>query len=139
VATEKLSSESAGRNVADLMEFDLAQEMAEAEKKKPWAMGRFAQTLVKRPDMRVVLISIEKGAELKEHHADGSISVQVLRGAVRFAAGAEARILKAGQAVSLGASIKHEVQALEDAAFLLTISWPEAQRLEAMPHRGYGK
>lgn len=122
----------------NFVEFDLAHEMAEAEKKKPWAMGRFAQTLVKRPDMRVVLISIEKGAELKEHHADGSISVQVLKGAVRFTAGGETRELKTGHVLTLGASIKHEVEATEDTAFLLTIAWPEPQRLEAMPHRGYG-
>jgi len=123
----------------DLVELDLGNEIAEFEEKKPWPQGRYSRTLLKRPDLRVLLVSMEKGAELKEHHADGPITVQVLKGAVRFAAGAEARTLKTGQVVMLGASIKHEVEALEDAAILVTIAWPEAQRLEAMPHRGYGK
>jgi quercetin dioxygenase-like cupin family protein len=136
--TEKLSSESAERGVTDVMQFDLAQEMAESEQKKPWPAGRYTQTLLKRPDMRVLLIAMEKGAELKEHHVDGSISVQVLKGRVRFVAG-EGWELETGHVLTLAASIKHQVEALEDAAFLLTIAWPEAQRLEAMPHRGYGK
>jgi len=124
---------------ADLVEFDLVREMADAEQKKPWAHNRYTQTLLKRPDMRILLISLEKGAELKEHHADGAISVQVLKGSIRFAAQGDSRTMKTGSVVSLGASIKHAVEALEDSAFLLTISWPEAARLEAMPHRGYEK
>lgn len=121
------------------VEFDLARELAESEDKKPWPAGRYTQTLLKRADMRILLIAMQKGADLKEHHVDGSISVQVLKGAVRFAANGESRELKAGHVVSLGASIKHHVEAMEDSAFLLTISWPEAQRLEQMQHRGYGK
>lgn len=124
---------------ADFVEFDLAREIAESEQKKPWPAGRYTQTLLKRADMRILLISMEKGAELKEHHVDGSISVQVLKGSVRFATEGESRELKTGNVVSLGASIKHHVEALEDAAFLLTISWPETKRLEEMQHRGYGK
>jgi quercetin dioxygenase-like cupin family protein len=46
--------------------------------------------------------------------------------------------LKTGGVLTLGASIKHEVEALEDAAFLLTISWPDTAKLQAMEHRGYG-
>jgi len=127
------------KSAADLVEFDLVREMADAEQKKPWPSGRYTQTLLKRPDMRILLISLEKGAALKEHHADGAISVQVLKGSIRFAAQGDSRTMKTGSVVSLGAAIKHAVEALEDSAFLLTISWPEASRLEAMPHRGYEK
>jgi quercetin dioxygenase-like cupin family protein len=126
-------------NALDFVELDLANELAESEKKKPWPQGRYTQMLVKRPDLRVLPISMEKGAELKEHHVDGPITVQVLRGAVRFAAGVDARTLKTLQMVTLGASIKPAVEALEDATILVTIAWPEAQRLESIPHRGYGK
>lgn len=132
------SSQTAA-TATDVAEFDLAREMAESEQKKPWPQGRYTQTLVKEPDMRLLLISMEKGAELKEHHVDGPISVQVLKGSIGFGAGGEKRTLAAGNVIALRASIKHEVEALEDTAFLITISWPEAKRLEAMPHRGYGK
>ena len=43
-----------------------------------------------------------------------------------------------GNILMLGASIKYEVEALEDSAFLLTIAWPDAKKLEGMNHRGYG-
>jgi quercetin dioxygenase-like cupin family protein len=75
---------------------------------------------------------------LKEHHSDGTISVQVLKGSIRFIAQGETHTLRENSIVTLGASIKHQVEALEDAAFLLTISWPDEQKLQQMKHRGYG-
>ena len=35
----------------------------------------------------------------------------------------------------LAASIQHEVEALEESAFLLTIAWPDPENLRAMKHR----
>jgi hypothetical protein len=46
--------------------------------------------------------------------------------------------LAASNLFTLGASIRHDVEALDDSAFLLTISWPSAEELAAMKHRGYG-
>jgi quercetin dioxygenase-like cupin family protein len=84
------------------------------------------------------MISMEKGAVIKEHHADGTLSVQVLKGAARLTVEGKAFELKTGGVLTLGASIRHEVEALEDTAFLLTISWPDTAKLQAMEHRGYG-
>ena len=90
--------------------------------------------LFKKADFRIVLISMEKGSVLKEHHADGTISVQVLKGAIRFTAQGEAHTLQANNVATLSASIKHEVEALEESAFLLTIAWPNTQKLQEMKH-----
>lgn len=127
-----------GTMLKDSAQFDLTQEMAEAEQKKPWAAGRYTKSLFKKSDFRIVMISMEKGAIIKEHHADGTLSVQVLKGAARLTVEGKAHELKTGGVLTLGASIKHEVEALEDTAFLLTISWPDAAKLQAMEHRGYG-
>jgi len=127
-----------GTMITHIAQFDLAQEMAESEHKKPWQSGHYARTLFKKSDIRIVLISMEPGSRMKEHHADGTLSVQVLKGAIRFTAHGKANDLKPGNLLTLGASIKHEVEALEDAVFLLTISWPDAEKLQAMKHRGYG-
>ncbi len=127
-----------GNMLKDLALFDLTQEMTDSEQKRPWPMGHSARTLFKKTDFRMVLISMEKGSILKEHHADGTISVQVLKGSIRFAAKGEAHTLQPNTVVTLGASIKHEVEALEESAFLLTIAWPTAEKLQAMKHRGYG-
>jgi hypothetical protein len=64
----------------EFMQLDLAQEMLISEQTKPWQTGHTARTLFKKADFRIVLISMEKGSVLKEHHADGTISVQVLKG-----------------------------------------------------------
>ncbi|MFP5250438.1 MAG: hypothetical protein ACLGP3_11495 [Acidobacteriota bacterium] len=38
----------------------------------------------------------------------------------------------------LAPSLHHEVEALDPCVFLLTLSWPESEKLRHMPHRGYG-
>lgn len=127
-----------GTMLKDFAQFDLTQEMADSEQKKPWAKGHYAKTLFKKPDFRMVLISMEKGSVLNEHHADGTISVQVLNGMISFTAQEKAYALRVNNVVTLAASIKHEVEALEESVFLVTISWPDTAKLEALKHRGYG-
>ena len=127
-----------GTMTQHLAQFDLAHEMADSEQKKPWQSGHYARTLFKKSDFRAVLISMEKGSLMKEHHADGTLSVQVLKGSIRLVVADKAHELRAGNLLTLGASIKHEVEAVEDSAFLLTIAWPDSEKLQAMKHRGYG-
>jgi quercetin dioxygenase-like cupin family protein len=62
----------------------------------------------------------------------------MLKGRIRYGARGEAHDLQSGDLITLGASIKHDVEALEESAFLLTASWPSDQELLAMQHRGYG-
>jgi quercetin dioxygenase-like cupin family protein len=78
------TSQIDGTMIDTLIQFDLLHEIADSEQKKPWQSGHFAKTLLKKHDLRVVLITMEKSAILKEHHADGTISVQVLKGQIRF-------------------------------------------------------
>jgi quercetin dioxygenase-like cupin family protein len=118
-----------GTMLKNLAQFDLAREMMDSEQKRPWPMGHFARTLFKKSDFRMVLISMDKGSILKEHHADGTISVQVLKGSIRFTVQGEAHSLQINGVLTLGASVKHEVEALEESAFLLTIAWPNGEKL----------
>lgn len=127
-----------GIMVDKLRQFDLPQEIANAEQKKPWPAGIHAKTLFKKPDFRAVLIIMEPGAKMSEHHADGTLSVQVLKGQIQFRLPEKTQTLSTGNLLMLEASIKHDVEALEEAAFLLTIGWPSSQKLESLPHRGYG-
>lgn len=127
-----------GTMIENIVQFDLQQKIADAEGKKPWPIGIHSMTLIKKHDFRVVLILMESGAKMDEHHADGTISVQVIKGQIRLRAQKEAHTMRAGNLLMLGASIRHAVEAMEDSAFLLTIGWPSSQELQAMPHRGYG-
>jgi quercetin dioxygenase-like cupin family protein len=107
----------------DLAQFDLALELRGAQSRKPWPSGMYSKTLVKRDDLRAVLFVMEPGAMLKEHHADGSITVQVLQGEILFRTQEQSHTLRTGQLLTLARSIKHSVESAGDAAFLLTISW----------------
>lgn len=127
-----------GTMMQDLAQIDLAREMQDSEQKRPWAMGHYAKTLFKKSDFRMVLIMMDAGAVLKEHHADGTISVQVLKGSIDFRTQGQSRSLGTNGVLMLGASIKHEVEAREPSAFLLTIAWPSTEKLQSMEHRGYG-
>ena len=73
-----------GTMIADLAHFDLAHEMAEFEQHKPWPKGIHSKTLFKKKDFRVVLICMEAAARIEEHHADGTSSVQMLKGHIRY-------------------------------------------------------
>ncbi|HEY6375765.1 MAG TPA: AraC family ligand binding domain-containing protein [Edaphobacter sp.] len=132
------TSKDDGNMIDDFAQFDLTREIADCENKKPWQSGHYAKTLFKKADFRTVLITMEPSAKMKEHHADGTISLHVLKGRIRFLARGKTHDLATGSLFTLGASIKHEVEALQDSAFLLTISWPSEQELLAMEHRGYG-
>ena len=112
-----------GNMTRDLAHFDLAREIADSEQRKPWPSGIHARTLYKKRDFRVVLISMEIGTRLKEHRVDGTSSVQVLKGQIRYSTGGQSYDLQTGSLIVLGASIAHEVESLDEFAFLLTISW----------------
>ena len=115
----------------DLAHFDLALELRDAESRKPWPSGLYSKPLVKKDDLRVVLFVMEPGAMLKEHAADGSITVHVLQGEIRFRTQEQNLALGAGQLLALGRSIKHAVESAGESAFLLTISWPGSAELLA--------
>ena len=105
--------------------FDLAAELADLRRSaRPGRHGVHARTLVKQSDLRAVLVALEPGGRLAEHHAPGSITVQVLVGRLRFGAAGRVVDLAAGQLLTLSGAIAHEVEATEESAFLLTIAWP---------------
>jgi quercetin dioxygenase-like cupin family protein len=127
-----------GTMVDKIAQFDLLKEIADSEQKKPWPSGIHSRTLFKKHDLRIVLISMQDSAHMSEHHADGTLSIQVLKGQLRISVNGKPHDLPTGALFALGHSIRHDVEANGDSTFLLTISWPSAEELAAMKHRGYG-
>jgi quercetin dioxygenase-like cupin family protein len=118
--------------------FDLVEEAGKADQHKPWPSGIYSKTLWKQRDIRLVLVMTDAGAKLKEHHADGSVTIHVLEGHLRVQLQNGTQELRTGQVFAILPSVRHEVQATLPSTFLLTLSWPESDKLKAMPHRGYG-
>lgn len=91
------------------------------------ANGRNGLTLVKGPEMRVVVMVVRSGGGLAEHHAPGPITVQVLEGEIRFSSGDEVVNLREGDLLALPSRQPHAVEAVRDSTFLLTIA-PESDQ-----------
>lgn len=118
------------------MTIGLTPELERLRTGEPWgAGGRHAKTLVKADGLRVVLIALRAGARLDEHHAPGRITIQTLSGEVRVSAAGRTVGLAAGDLLSLGPALPHDVEARTDSAILLTIAWPEG-RAGALPLDG---
>ena len=109
---------------APFLEFDLTRELEQLHCEPQPMSGQNAKTLVKYDDFRVVLIALKAHASIPEHHADGRISVQIIRGHIRLRALERTFDLPAGSLLALDQGVKHDVEALQDSALLLTIAWP---------------
>lgn len=85
--------------------------------------GRRAETLIKTDRLRVVLVTMRAGSELQEHSAPGPITIQALLGRFSVSVAGEEHDLAHGNLISIQTDVPHTVRAVEDGAFLLTISW----------------
>jgi quercetin dioxygenase-like cupin family protein len=72
--------------------------------------------------MRIVLVGLHENAELNIHTANGTISVQVLEGAIKFTAEPQAVHLEKGQMIALQEKMPHSVIAVRESFFLLTLA-----------------
>jgi len=110
----------------DVLSFSLGREIENLKHEEEWdTHGRNSKTLVKHPDFRIVLTIMKRDMRLKEHRTAGRISVHALSGHIRIHISGQVHDLRAGQLVALDRSIPHEVEAMEDSAFLITIAWYE--------------
>lgn len=105
-----------------MLRFRLGHELDQLRRLPSYASGKpTGKTLVKEPDLRIVLMALKAGARLEEHDASGPCSVQGIEGILRLRLRDAAVELAAGELLALEPGIPHDVEALEDAAFLLTI------------------
>jgi quercetin dioxygenase-like cupin family protein len=110
---------------AAVSELELAHEIEQLRAEPAWQeFDRNAKTLVKTPELRIVLMTLKPGARLDEHMAPGAISIQVLSGRVRVHLPSEIVELPAGELVAVAPAIRHDLEALESSAVLLTIAQP---------------
>jgi quercetin dioxygenase-like cupin family protein len=108
---------------APLLTFDIPTLLSQIKHEDAWPKGaRNGMTLLKAQGLQVVLIAMHAGAVIPSHRAESPISVQVIEGMIKFSADAQALTLGTGQLLTLQAGIPHTVEAVEEAAFLLTLA-----------------
>lgn len=96
--------------------------------------GHAGRTLTKYPDLRVVLEAMKSGTRLRIHETAESMTLQVVVGQIRVWTehGTNADLAE-GTFAAIDAARVHELECLQDGAFLMTLAWPPATR------RGDGK
>ncbi|MBK6399658.1 MAG: cupin domain-containing protein [Bacteroidetes bacterium] len=108
---------------AELVKIDLVSFSKQIKEEQAWKDNdRNAITVFKTDGLRIVLIALHKDAEMKKHTADGIISVQVLEGQIQFTTSEQTVEISKGQMLTLHKGIPHNVLAMEETIFLLTLT-----------------
>ena len=107
-----------------LLQIDFERELQQASEDS-WQRetGRAPRRLAKYPDFRIVLILMKIGTRMRQHRAEGRISNQQLKGQVCIHLADRKVNVSAGHLSVLDCGVLHDVEALEESALLLTISW----------------
>lgn len=116
---------------APVLIFDIPTLLAQIKRENTWQKGkRNAMTLLKDQGLRVVLVAMHAGKAISSHQAESPMSVQVVAGRLKFNTDSESVTLKKGQVLALQAGIRHDVEALEESAFLLTLATGQSHPAE---------
>ena len=118
-----MSSEDLQQGFARSLE--LSTEIEQLNKTRPWAKGYVSKVLLKTPDLRLVLFVMQAGSRMPQHHSEGLIAVHCLRGSISLQLPSEARELRQDDVLALDRKVEHDVQAIEDSVFLLTLVLPQ--------------
>ena len=111
-------------SIAGGVSFDLAALDRELRTEAAYEASGFAsRTLIRESDLRVVLAVMKAGARMANHHAEETASVHVLSGRLRLHLPLAPVDLPSGHVLALEAHLRHDVEALEQSAFLLSLGW----------------
>ena len=112
---------------------DLPFELARLQASPAYALeGHTGRTLTKYPELRVVLQTMKAGVRLPFHETAEQMTVQVLLGQLRiWLPYGQNCDLYEGSFAAIDAGQVHELESLQDSAFLLTLTWPPVGRRAA--------
>ncbi len=112
----------AARLSQPVIDVDLNRHLAEIRAGDAYrAADHAAQTLVKEPGLRLVLIALKDGGRMREHRSHTSITVQVVEGMLRFTVKAQTIELVPGRILAVDADVPHNLEAVGESAVLLTM------------------
>ncbi len=108
---------------APVVPIDIPDFLRQIKTEPAWENSdRNAMTVYKTDAMRIVLIALHKDALLKEHTTNGVICVQVLDGEINFSTEGKTHNLTKGKMIALHRNVAHEVSAVDESVFLLTVA-----------------
>lgn len=83
--------------------------------------GKSSRSLVKSTALSMVLMTLNEGACLKEHHAPTTATVVVLEGRINFVSALGSHELGPLESGIFSSQLEHEVEALQESLLLLLI------------------
>lgn len=89
--------------------------------------GQAGRTLVRTPDLRVVVTALQAGKKVSPHRAQVTATLQTLSGHLRLQLPQRVVEAPAGHVLVLGAGLPHDVFAETDSVFVLTLGWPPGE------------
>jgi len=109
----------------DGVAFELTAIRRELQRELRYQRDGYAKhALARAPYLRVVLVIVRRGLRFAEHHANETVSIQVVSGCVRVHLPGRTVELAPSQLLVLRAGIGHDVEARIDSAFVLTFGSP---------------
>lgn len=83
--------------------------------------GHTARTLTRNPDLRIVAVVMNAGNVIKDHKVDDTAQVSTFSGHVRLRLADEMVDLPAGHVMVIERGVVHNVEAVEESVFILTL------------------
>lgn len=117
---------------SSLLQVLIPDEVQSMWKEQTWQTdaGRTARTLVKYPDLRIVLVSMKAGARFKQHKTSARFAILTLAGHLRLHL-PDARVeVPRGELLALDRDVPHDVEAIRQSTFLLILARPDRRRTE---------
>ena len=111
---------------SSLLQVLIPNEVQSMWKEKAWQTdaGRSARTLVKYPDLRIVLVSMKAGTRFKQHKTSARFAILTLAGHVRLHLPNATVEVPRGELLALDRGVSHDVEAIRQSTFLLILARP---------------
>jgi quercetin dioxygenase-like cupin family protein len=104
--------------------FDIGEQLSELHRGPDWECGTARRVVARYPGFQITLRAMKANTRIPEHHNPGRICAQTVRGHIRMNADGRLFDLPEGKALVLDQAVTHDVEALEESAFLLTSALP---------------
>ena len=108
------------------VEISLDDELEALRNSPEWLTGIARKKLIQYPDFQMTLRRMKPNTRIPEHYNPGRICVQTVFGHIRMHAGGRTFDLPGGRCLVLDHAVIHDVEAIEESGFLLTVAGNEA-------------
>ncbi|HKV78083.1 MAG TPA: hypothetical protein VJP02_08095 [Candidatus Sulfotelmatobacter sp.] len=107
------------------IDLDISHDIEQLRQCGKWQNGTSRNQLIRFPDFHISLTAMKADARIGLHMNSGRISVQMIEGHIRMHAGSQTFDLPKGRVLVLDRAVPHDVEALVESAFLLTVALPD--------------